>query len=150
MKQHELAPPPRSKHRRKRLGRGNASGHGTYSGRGVKGQKSRSGGGVRPTFEGGQLPLVKRMPHTRGFTNIFRIEYTVINVDRLESFPPNAEVTPRELYRSGLVRSLRQPIKVLGTGEITKPLKVTVHRFSSTARSKIEAAGGVIEELTKS
>ena len=94
--------------------------------------------------------MVKRMPHTRGFTNIFRIEYTVINVDRLDSFPPNAEVTPRELYRSGLVRSLRQPIKVLGTGEITKPLKVTVHRFSSTAKSKIEAAGGVIEELTKS
>ena len=150
MKQHELAPPPGAKHRRKRVGRGNASGHGTYSGRGLKGQKSRSGGGVRPSFEGGQLPLVKRMPHTRGFTNIFRTEYTVINVDRLERFPANAEVTPQELYRTGLVRNLRHPIKVLGNGQLTKPLKVTAHRFSDTAREKIEGAGGAVEELARS
>jgi len=149
MKQHDLAPPYGARHRRKRVGRGDGSGHGSYSGRGVKGQKSRSGGGVRLSFEGGQNPLVKRLPHTRGFTNPFRIEYTVVNVANLDRFSENAQVTPRELQESGLVRNLRHPIKVLGTGMLTKPLTVKAHKFSNSAREKIVAAGGHIEELQR-
>ena len=89
------------------------------------------------------------MPHTRGFTNIFRTEYTVVNVERLESFSPNTEVTPRELHRTGLVRNLRHPIKVLGNGQLTVPLKVSAHHFSKIAQEKIETAGGEIEELKR-
>lgn len=149
MKQHELVPSPGSRHRRKRVGRGDGSGHGSYSGKGMKGQKSRSSPDIRPSFEGGQLPLVKRMPHTRGFNNIFRIEYTVVNVESLERFPANAQVTPQELHRAGVVRNLRQPIKVLGSGPLTKPLKVAAHSFSQSAREKIEAAGGEVQELAR-
>ena len=149
MKQHDLAPPPGSKHRRKRVGRGDGSGRGNYSGRGMKGQNSRAGGGVRRDFEGGQLPLVKRLPHTRGFTNIFRVEYTVVNVEHLERFPEHAQVTPLELHQAGLVRHLRQPIKVLGNGELTKPLTVKAHKFSHSAQEKIVAAGGQVEELKR-
>ena len=147
MRQHELSPAPGSRKDRKRVGRGDGSGHGTYSGRGLKGQKSRSGYRMRPGFEGGQLPLIKRLPRKRGFTNIFRIEYSIVNLDRLNSFPADSEVTPEVLLKAGVVKSLRQPIKILADGQLKHPLVVKANRFSATARAKIEAAGGKAEEI---
>ena len=147
MKQNELSPAPGSKHKRKRVGRGDGSGHGTTSGRGNKGQKSRSGGGVSPRFEGGQNPLMKRLPRKRGFTNIFRIEYAAVNLDRLDVFGEDNEVTPEKLVAAGIVRSLGKPIKVLGNGEVKGRLTVKVNKFSQAARRKIEAAGGRAEEI---
>ena len=147
MKQHELAPPKGAKHKRQRVGRGDASGRGSYSTRGMNGQKARSGGGVRRGFEGGQLPLVKRMPHLRGFTNIFRIPYSVVNVELLEGFESGSAVGPNELKLTGLIRNNSKRVKILGEGDITKPLTVTAHSFSKSARSKIEQAGGQVTEL---
>ncbi|MBL7208691.1 MAG: 50S ribosomal protein L15 [Dehalococcoidia bacterium] len=147
MEQGELKPPVGAKHRRKRVGRGDGSGHGTYSGRGCKGQKSRSGGGVRLGFEGGQLPLIKRLPRKRGFVNIFRTEYNVLNVGRLRVFAPDAEVTPDELVRVRLIKSVKQPVKILGDGEIDRPLVVKANKFSATAERKIVAAGGRVEGI---
>ena len=147
MEQIRLKPPAGAKHRRKRVGRGDGSGHGTYSGRGCKGQKSRSGGGVRLGFEGGQLPLIKRLPRKRGFVNIFKTEYSIVNVGKLKVFAPNAEVAPQELLKAGLVKSLKQPVKILGDGEIDRPLLVRADKFSSTAEKKIVAAGGRIEGI---
>ena len=144
MKQHELRPAEGSKHKRKRIGRGVGSGHGTYSCRGLKGQKSRSGGGVSPFFEGGQNPLVKRLPYKRGFNNIFRTEYSVVNVDRLNVFPDGTEVTPKELASAGIVKGSK-PVKILGQGNLTQRLTVKADRFSQTAKDKIEAAGGQVE-----
>ena len=106
MRQDTLSPAPGSKRARKRVGRGDGSGHGTYSGRGSKGQKSRAGYRIRPGFEGGQLPLIKRLPRKRGFVNIFRTEYTVVNIDRLNIFEPDSEVTPEKLVAAGIVKSL--------------------------------------------
>jgi large subunit ribosomal protein L15 len=145
MKQNELKPPVGAKHKRKRVGRGNSSGHGTYSGRGCKGQKSRSGGGVRLGFEGGQLALIKRLPRKRGFTNIFKTEYNIVNVEKLAIFPPGTEVTPEELLRVGLINTLDHPTKILGAGDIRHPLLVRANKFSSSAEKKILAAGGRIE-----
>lgn len=147
VKQNELRPAPGSKHRRKRVGRGDGSGHGSYSGRGCKGQKARSGGGVRPGFEGGQLPLIKRLPQKRGFTNIFRTEYAIVNVGQLGVFEPGTEVTTERLARAGLVKSLKKPIKILGDGQVRVPLVVKADRFSATARAKIEGAGGKAEAI---
>lgn len=147
MRQNELSPAPGSKRNRKRVGRGDGSGHGTYSGRGVKGQKSRSGYRMKPGFEGGQLPLIKRLPRKRGFTNIFRTEYSVINLSKLNMFESGSEVTPEILTATGLVKSLRQPIKILAEGEISHPLSVKAHKFSTAAKAKIEAAGGSVEEV---
>lgn len=147
MKQHELKPAPGSRHRPKRVGRGDGSGHGSYSGRGLKGQKARAGGGVRPGFEGGQLPLSKRLPQKRGFANIFSVEYNIVNVGRLGLFEPGTEVTPERLVAAGVIKSLAHPVKMLGDGELTHPLTVKAHKFSAKARSKIEAAGGSVEEL---
>ncbi len=146
MQQHLLRQPKGAKRSRKRVGRGDGSGYGSYSGRGVKGQKSRSGGGVRPTFEGGQLPIVKALPTLRGFTNIFRTEYSVVNVGRLASFTADSEVTPRVLLDRGILRNLKRPVKILGNGDIDVPLVVEAHKFSVSAREKIEAAGGVVRE----
>ena len=137
-----------AKKARKRVGRGDSSGHGSYSGRGMKGQNSRSGGGVRPGFEGGQQPLITRLDKLPGFTNIFRKEFTVINLDRLAKFPANSEVTPQVLLESGAVRDLRKPVKVLGRGEIDRPLVVEANRFSGSARRKIEEAGGTVREIS--
>ena len=147
MKQNELKPPVGSKHRRKRVGRGDGSGHGTYSGRGLKGQKSRSGGGVRVGFEGGQLPLVQRLPQKRGFVNIFKTKYNIVNVSKLNVFPPGSEVGSKELLEAGLINSLSQPVKILGEGDIKHPLVVKAHKFSSSAEKKILAAGGKVERL---
>jgi len=129
------------------VGRGNGSGHGTYSGRGLKGQKSRSGYKVRPGFQGGQLPLIKSLPKKRGFVNIFRIEYSVVNVDKLNVFESGSEVTPEKLLAAGLVKSLRQPIKILANGDINNPFVVKANKFSAAAKAKIEAAGGKAEEV---
>jgi len=146
MKQNELRPPVGAKHERKRIGRGNSSGHGTYAGRGCKGQKSRSGGGVRPGFEGGQLPLIKRLPRKRGFTNIFKTGYNVINVGKLNIFPSGSEITPKEFLQAGLIKSLDQPTKILGDGDIQHSLLVKADKFSSAAEKKIVAAGGKVEK----
>ena len=147
MRQNELFPPPGSKKGRKRVGRGDGSGHGTYSGRGCNGQKSRSGYRMRPGFEGGQLPLIKRLPRKRGFTNIFRTEYNVINVSKLNVFESGSEVNPERLVATGVVKSLRRPIKILAEGDINHPLSVKAHKFSTAAKAKIEAVGGTVEEV---
>jgi len=147
VRQDELSPAPGSKKRRKRVGRGDGSGHGTYSGRGSKGQKSRAGYKMRPGFEGGQLPLIKRLPQKRGFVNIFRIEYSVVNIDKLNIFESGSEVTPEKLVAVGIVKSMRHPIKILAEGSINHPLVVKANKFSAAARTKIEAAGGKAEEV---
>jgi large subunit ribosomal protein L15 len=150
MLQNDLRPPAGAKHRRKRVGRGNASGHGTYSGRGIKGQKARSGPGLRIGFEGGQLPLIRRMSRKRGFTNIFRVEYAEVNLGSLASrFPAGSEVTPEALVEAGVIRNLKKPVKILGQGELEGALTVRAHKFSATARQKIEAAGGKTEVIEK-
>ncbi len=144
VRQHELAPPEGAKKNRKRVGRGDGS-RGTYSGRGLKGQKSRSGYSRKPGFEGGQLPLIKRLPRKRGFTNIFRIEYTIVSLDKLNVFSAGSEVTAEKLVAAGLVKSLRKPIKILADGQIKHALVVKVNKFSATAKAQIEAAGGQAE-----
>ncbi len=147
MRQNELFPAPGSKKSRKRVGRGDGSGHGTYSGRGCKGQKSRAGFTIKRGFEGGQLPLTKRLPQKRGFVNIFRTEYSVININKLNMFDSGSEVTPERLVAAGLVKSLRHPVKILAGGDIQHPLLVKAHKFSTAAKAKIEAAGGRVEEV---
>ena len=149
MRQNELSPAPGSKKSRKRVGRGDGSGHGTYSGRGCKGQKSRAGFKMKPGFEGGQLPLIKRLPQKRGFVNIFRIEYNVINLDKLNVFESRSEVTPETLLSAGLVKSLRHPVKILADGDINHPLVVKAHKFSIAAKAKIEAAVNRTKEALK-
>ena len=147
MKNHDLRPAEGSTQKRKRVGRGTGSGKGKTSTRGTKGQNSRAGGGVRPTFEGGQLPLVKRLPKLRGFNNRFKVEYAAVNLDTLERlFAAGTSVSPEELSAVGLVDA-NDPIVVLGRGEISKPLQVKAHRVSASAQSKIEAAGGSVELL---
>ena len=147
MLQNELKPAPGSKQKSKRVGRGDGSGHGTYSGRGCKGQKSRSGGNVHPRFEGGQLPIIKRLPRQRGFTNIFRTEYSTVNLTRLNEFDNKAEITPEVLVTAGIIKSTKLPLKVLGHGEISKKLTIKANKFSQAAIKKIEAAGGKAEQL---
>ena len=147
MQQHQLRPAKGARRKRKRVGRGDASGDGTYSGRGMKGQKARSGGGIRPGFEGGQLPLYLRLPAIRGFTNIFRKEYSTVNVEKLDAFPENSKVTPKDLINAGFVRNSKKPVKVLGEGTIKKPLTVEAHGFSKSAKQKIEAAGGTVTKI---
>lgn len=146
MKLHDLKPAKGSKQSRKRVGRGPGSGLGKTAGKGHKGQRSRSGYSKRPGFEGGQMPLVRRVPK-RGFTNIFRTEYSVINVGSLADF--EGVVGPRQLVDRGLARKGR-PLKVLGNGEIEKAMTVQAHKFSATAREKIEAAGGRCEVIEQS
>ncbi len=149
MRQDELVPAPRSKKSRKRVGRGDGSGYGTYSGRGCKGQKSRSGYSMRPGFEGGQLPLIKRLPKKRGFVNIFRIEYSVVNTGTLNMFESGSEVDPETLVKAGVIKSLRRPIKILADGDVNHPLVVKANKFSTAAKAKIEAAGGKVEEVER-
>jgi large subunit ribosomal protein L15 len=149
MKLNEIRPSEGSKtKKRKRVGRGTSSGHGKTSGRGHKGQKARSGGGVRPGFEGGQMPLIRRMPK-RGFTNIFAKEYAILNVDELNRFEDNTVITPELLITMGLVKGKNRidGIKILGNGDLEKKLTVRAHKFSKTAIEKIEAAGGKAEVI---
>ena len=147
VRQDNISPSPGSRHAAKRVGRGNGSGHGTYSGRGCKGQKSRAGFKMRPGFEGGQLPLIKRLPRKRGFTNIFRTEYSTVNAGALNIFESGSEVTPETMLAAGIIKNLNNPVKVLGDGDIDRPLTVRAHKFSATAKAKIEAAGGKVEEV---
>jgi large subunit ribosomal protein L15 len=147
VRQDNIAPAPGSRRAAKRVGRGNGSGHGTYSGRGSKGQKSRAGYKMRPGFEGGQLPLIKRLPRQRGFTNIFRKEYSTVNISSFSVFEPGSEVTPESMLSAGIIKSLKNPVKVLGDGDIDRPLTVRAHKFSASAKTKIEAAGGTVEEV---
>jgi len=145
MKLHELKPAEGSTKTRKRVGRGNGSGLGNTAGRGHKGQKARSGGGVRPGFEGGQMPIIRRIPK-RGFTNIFGKEYTVVNVSDLEAkFQDGDVVTVESLIENGLVKKVLDGVKILGDGELTKALTVRVQKVSKTAAEKIAAAGGKVE-----
>jgi large subunit ribosomal protein L15 len=147
MKLHDLQPALGAHKKRIRVGRGISAGRGKTAGRGTKGQNARSGRGVRPYFEGGQLPLVRRLPHVRGFTNIWRIEYATVNVERLNRFAPQSEVTPEVLAAAGLIKSAAVPVKILGEGKLKHALSVKAHKFSATAREKILAAGGTVEEL---
>ncbi|MDP4147406.1 MAG: 50S ribosomal protein L15 [Bacillota bacterium] len=146
MKLHELKPAVGSKKAPKRVGRGTGSGLGRNSGKGEKGQSSRSGGGVRPGFEGGQMPLYRRIPK-RGFTNIFAKEIVAINLDRLNVFEDGTEVTPELLLEKGIIGKVKDGVKILGNGDITKNLTVKAHKFSKTAADKIVAAGGKVEVL---
>ncbi|WP_127583983.1 50S ribosomal protein L15 [Paenibacillus koleovorans] len=146
MKLHELTPAPGSKKTRNRVGRGIGSGNGKTSGRGHKGQNARSGGGVRPGFEGGQNPLYRRLPK-RGFTNRNRVEYALVNVTELNQFAAGTEVTPEFLVESGLVKNPKDGIKVLGNGELTVQLTVKANKFSQSAVDKIQAAGGKTEVI---
>ncbi|TMB99505.1 MAG: 50S ribosomal protein L15 [Chloroflexi bacterium] len=147
MQAHQLKPSPGSRHARKRVGRGNAAGQGTYSGRGLKGQKARSGRKPRRFFEGGQTRLMRRLPRRRGFKNPFRVEYCAVNLSDLRIFDAGAEVTPEFLKERGLIRNLKRPVKVLANGALDRALTVRVHKFSQTAREKIEAAGGSAMEM---
>ena len=149
MQANELRPASGSRQNRKRIGRGNAAGTGTYSGRGLGGQKSRSGRKPRRHFEGGQTRLMRRLPRRRGFVNHFRIEYQPVNLRDLERFNDGAEVTNEILEVAGLIDSAKKPVKILARGEITRKLTVRVERLSLTAKAKIEAAGGSAEETSE-
>ncbi len=146
MKLHELKAPEGSRHSEKRVGRGTGSGLGRNSGKGEKGQNSRSGGGVRPGFEGGQMPLYRRLPK-RGFTNIFATKYNAINLDRLNIFEAGTEVTEELLLERGVISKRLDGVKILGNGSIEKALTVKVSKFSKSASEKIEAAGGKAEVI---
>ena len=146
MKLHDLKPAVGATTAPKRLGRGTGSGLGKTSGKGHKGAKARSGGGKRPGFEGGQMPLTMRLPK-RGFTNKWRTEYVAINVDRLEIFEDGQVVTPVELIEMGIIKKIEDGVKIMGNGELTKKLTVKANKFTATAKEKIEAAGGKAEVI---
>ncbi|BAH16921.1 50S ribosomal protein L15 [Macrococcoides caseolyticum] len=146
MKLHEMKPVEGARKERNRVGRGMASGNGKTSGRGHKGQKARSGGGVRLGFEGGQLPLFRRLPK-RGFTNINRKDYAIVNLDQLNRFEDGTEITPASLIETGVVSNEKSGIKVLGNGELSKKLTVKAHKFSASAKEAIEGKGGTTEVI---
>jgi large subunit ribosomal protein L15 len=150
MKLNDLQPSEGAHRSRERAGRGISAGRGKTAGRGQKGQGARSGGTKRPYFEGGQLPLVRRLPHLRGFNNIWRVEYSPINVERLSGFQAGEEITPERLVEAGLIKSAAEPVKILGGGDLDRALNVKAHKFSASAREKILAAGGTVEELNLS
>lgn len=146
MKLHDLKPAVGATTAEKRLGRGTGSGLGKTSGKGHKGAKARSGGGKRPGFEGGQMPLTMRLPK-RGFTNKWRTEYVAINVDRLEIFEDGQVVTPVELIEMGIIKKIEDGVKIMGNGELTKKLTVQANKFTASAKEKIEAVGGKAEVI---
>jgi large subunit ribosomal protein L15 len=147
VRQDDLHPAPGSRKNTKRFGRGYGSGHGGYAGRGCKGQKSRSGPVIPRGFEGGQNPLNKRLPQKRGFSNKFRIVYSIVSLEKLRAFNAGSEVTPDTLFKNGLIETLDNPVKILAMGDIEYPLTVKASKISKTAKAKIEAAGGNVEEL---
>jgi len=147
MKLHELRPAKGAKKARKRKGRGIAAGQGKTAGRGTKGQGARSGGGKGPYFEGGQLPLVRRLPYKRGFINRWKVYYRPVNLSRLAVFPEGAEVDPAAMAKAGLIKKASLPVVILGDGELDRALTVKAHRLSASARAKIKAAGGTVEEF---
>ncbi|MBM4138328.1 MAG: 50S ribosomal protein L15 [Nitrospira sp.] len=146
MKLHDLKPALGAKKRRKRIGRGPGSGHGKTATKGHKGLLARSGGGKRPGFEGGQMPLIRRLPKF-GFTNPFRTEYAVVNVRSFENWSGGDTVTPQAMVDAGLVKRKTLPIKILGTGSLKKSLIIQAHKFSKSAEGKIQAAGGRVEVI---
>ncbi len=146
MKLHELRPAKGSTKKRKRLGRGTATGQGKTAGRGQDGQNSRSGGGVRPGFEGGQMPIYRRLPK-RGFTNIFKKEWTIVNLEDLNKFEDGTVITPELLTEEGVVKKVKYGLKVLGNGKLEKKLTIKAHKFSKSAIEKIETAGGKAEVI---
>jgi len=146
MNLHNLAPAPGSKKRRKRIGRGPGSGHGKTATKGHKGILARSGGGKRPGFEGGQMPLVRRLPKF-GFTNPSRIEYSIVNLKSFEHWTGEGTITPQAMVDAGLIKRKRLPIKILGVGELKKSLIVQAHKFSKSAEAKIQATGGRVEVI---
>jgi large subunit ribosomal protein L15 len=148
MKLHEIKPVPGSTKRRKVVGRGRGSGRGTTAGRGGKGQTARTGSSIPAWFEGGQMPLIRRLPK-RGFTNIFKKNYAIINIEILDRFESGQEITPALLVSQGLIRSRNDGVKVLGTGALTKTLTVHAHKFSQSAAAKIEAAGGKVQVIER-
>ncbi len=146
---HELRPPRGATHAKKRVGRGNASGHGTYAGRGLKGQRSRSGKKLAyDAFEGGQFPTSRKFHVLRGFNNKWRVPFQPVNLEALERFPDGSEVTPETLEQAGILKHLREPVKILGRGALTRRLTVSAHAFSATAKERIEAAGGTAIVIT--
>ena len=147
MMEHLLAPSKGARKNRKRIGRGDAAGQGSTAGRGNKGQKSRSGGGPPVWFEGGQLPLITGLPMKRGFHNRFKTYYSLIKVETLESFDAGDRITPELLLEKGYLRNLNLPVKIVGDGEISKPVTVVASKFTQSARAKIEAAKGTAEEI---
>ena len=146
MKLHELSPAPGSKQTRNRIGRGLGSGNGKTAGKGMKGQNSRSGGGTRTGFEGGQMPIYRRLPK-RGFKNIFAKEYAEVNVSTLERFDDGMTVDPVVLVEAGILKNVQDGVRILGNGELTKKLTVRANGFTKTAESKITAAGGKVEVI---
>ena len=147
MRIYDLKPADGASTRRKRVGRGHGSGHVKTAGRGTKGQKSRSGGGVRPGFEGGQNPIYRRMPYKRGFHNPFAVEYEVVNLKTLAGLQLDGPITPEALYERGVTGHRTRPVKILGMGEVAGAIHVRAHKFSESARAKIEAAGGTVEVI---
>jgi large subunit ribosomal protein L15 len=149
VKLHDLKPAENAVKKRKRVGRGIAAGQGKTAGRGTKGQNARSGGGVKPYFEGGQLPLVRKLPFARGvgFSDPWRVEFTPVNVERLAGFRKGTKVTPETLAKAGIIKRADELVVILGRGDLKKALTVKAHRFSASAKEKIEAAGGTAEEL---
>ncbi|MGI9253831.1 MAG: 50S ribosomal protein L15, partial [Thermomicrobiales bacterium] len=145
----DLRPNPGAKKNKKRVGRGHGSGSGKTSGRGQKGQKARTHAGVGRGFEGGQLPIQKRMPYKRGFTNIFKTRWEVVNLETLAGLSVDGPVTPESLYAAGVTRGLRFPVKILGGGELGRKLAVHAHGFSASAKAAIEAAGGSVSTLVR-
>jgi large subunit ribosomal protein L15 len=149
MRINDLRPPSGSKRERIRIGRGHGSGKVKTGGKGTKGQKARAGGGVPPYFEGGQLPLIRKLPYRRGFRNPFRIEYREVNVRDLGEFPAGSTVGPEEFETAGVLRGKAGPVKVLGQGEMSVGLTVRAHKFTAGARQKIESAGGSAEVIER-
>jgi large subunit ribosomal protein L15 len=145
----DLRPDEGARTTKRRLGRGHGSGRGKTAGRGTKGQNSRSGGGVRPGFEGGQLPIQRRMPYKRGFTNRMKAPWETVNLGQLESLQVDGPVTPEALKQAGMIRGLQFPVKILGDGELTKAVTVKAHAFSKSAQAAIEGAGGSVETLER-
>ncbi len=149
MKLHDLKPNPNKKKSRKRVGRGISAGQGKTAGRGMKGQGARAGGGTRLYHQGGNLPFFRRLPFKRGFTPLNRVEYNEVNLDQLEGFPADSEITPAMLSDARLLRDPQKPVVILGRGNVDVPLKVSAHRISKGARAKIEAAGGSADVIAK-
>jgi large subunit ribosomal protein L15 len=147
MKLHDLAPRPGAKRKRKRVGRGISAGQGKTAGRGIKGQGARSGSGGKLYHQGGNLPFYRRLPFKRGFTNFRRVQWYEVNLDNLDAFAANSEVSPATLIEAGVIRDARKPIVLLGRGNVDVPLSVRVHRITKGARERIEKAGGSVEVI---
>jgi large subunit ribosomal protein L15 len=145
----DLVPNEGANKDRRRVGRGHGSGRGKTAGRGTKGQKARTGGGVRPGFEGGQLPIQKRMPYKRGFTNIYQTPWEIVNLGTLNDLPVEGPITPEMLAERGLIRGVQYPVKILAGGELSTKLDVHAHAFSAAARAAIEAQGGSVVALER-